>query len=65
MTFIEAVKELGLKHPMTEKPVTPRELLAILKEDVVLSVERPGSWEGSNMFTVLESHGYFLHNSSF
>lgn len=65
MTFVEAVKELGLKHPITEKPVTPRELIDILKDDVVYAVTRPGSWEGSNMLTVLESHGYILHNSSF
>ena len=61
MTFVEAVKELDLKHPMTDEPVTPRELIDILKEDVVYEVTRPGSWEGSNMLTVLQSHGFFLH----
>ena len=60
MTFVEAVKELDLKYPMTDRPVTPRELINILKEDVVLAVERPGSWEGSNMLNVLESHGFFI-----
>ena len=59
MTFVTAVKELGLKHPITEEPVTPRELIDILKEDVVYCVTRPGSWEGANMLNVLQSHGFF------
>lgn len=61
MTFIEAVRELDLKDPLTREPVRPGELIRILKEDVVLSVERPGSWEGSNMLEVLTSHGFFTH----
>lgn len=61
MTFIEAVKALDLKHPMTDAPLTPRELIGILKDDVVLAVLRPGSWEGANMLTVLQSHGFFLY----
>ena len=60
MTFASAVRGLGLKHPITERPVTPRELIDILKEDVVYAVTRPGSWEGSNMLTVLQSHGFFM-----
>ena len=60
MTFIKAVKDLGLTHPITEKLVTPRELIEILKEDVVYAVTRPGSWEGSNMLMVLQSHGFFI-----
>ncbi len=58
MKFGEAVKSLELRDPVTKKPVTASELLAILKEDVVLSVERPGSWEGANMLAVLQSHGF-------
>ena len=61
MTFVEAVKKLDLKHPMADEPVTPRELIDILKDDVVYAVSRPGSWEGSNMLMVLQSHGFFLH----
>ena len=61
MTFVEAVKKLDLKHPMTDEPVTPCELIDILKDDVVYAVSRPGSWEGSNMLTVLQCHGFFLH----
>lgn len=35
-------------------------LTALLLEDVALMVRRPGSWEGSNMATVMQSHGYEL-----
>ena len=35
-----------------------RKLTALLLEDVALMVQRPGSWEGSNMATVMSSHGY-------
>lgn len=61
MTFIQAVRELDLKHPVTGRPVTPRELVDILKADVVYAVTRPESWEGSNMYEVLRCHGFFLH----
>jgi len=33
-------------------------LAAMLLEDVALAVRRPGSWEGTHMIQVLESHGY-------
>ncbi len=59
MTFEEAFKELELTDPWTREPITPEELTNILKDDVVLAVERPGSWEGSNMLTVLRCHGFF------
>jgi len=61
MTFADAVKDLDLKHPATDRPVTARELIDILKEDVVYAAVRPGSWEGANMLTVLQSHGFLLH----
>ena len=61
MNFVQAVKALDLKHPMADEPVSPRELIDILKADVVYAVTRPGSWEGSNMLTVLQSHGFFVH----
>ena len=60
MTFEDAIRELDLRHPMTERRVLPSELVNILKEDVVLTVERPGSWEGTNMYEVLRCHGYFI-----
>jgi len=59
MTFAEAVRELALKDPFTHEPVTARELMDILKEDVVYAAIRPGSWEGANMLTVLLSHGFY------
>jgi hypothetical protein len=33
-------------------------LAALLLEDVALMLDRPGSWEGSNMHTLLSAHGY-------
>ena len=53
MKYAEAVKALQLRDPMTQKPVTAKELTEVLKEDVVLCVTRPGSWEGANMLHVL------------
>jgi len=58
MTFIQAVKALELQDPISKEPVSPSALIAILKDDVVLAVERPGSWEGSNMRDVLRCHGF-------
>ncbi len=58
MTFEEAVKKLNLIDPIDNQPLSASELIEVLKEDVVLAVERPGSWEGDNMITVLQSHGF-------
>ncbi len=44
----------------THGPLTANALLAMLAEDAALAITRPGSWEGANMATVLESHGYRL-----
>ena len=44
----------------THGPLTVKTLLAMLAEDAALAITRPGSWEGANMVTVLESHGYRL-----
>ncbi len=57
MTFDQAIEILGLVHPVTFEPLTPEELLAFLKEDVMLAARRPGSWEGANMIQVLLCHG--------
>ncbi len=62
MKYTEAVKALQLTDPVTKKPITAKELTTILKEDVVLSVTRPGSWEGANMLQVLDSHGFLYGN---
>ncbi len=42
----------------THGALTLQTLAALLLEDVALMMRRPGSWEGSNMATVLQSHGY-------
>jgi hypothetical protein len=59
MTFEQAVKQLALTHPWDDDPVDAKVLLETLKEDVILAVERPGSWEGANMLQVLQAHGFF------
>jgi hypothetical protein len=59
MTFEQAVKELELRLPFTKVPISAQVLLDTLKEDVILAVERPGSWEGANMLQVLSAHGFF------
>lgn len=61
MTFAKAVQALDLKAPMTREPVGPDELISILKEDLILAVERPGSWEGANMLELLVCHGLLNH----
>lgn len=38
--------------------LTVQRLLAMLAEDAAMVVSRSGSWEGSNMANVLQSHGY-------
>jgi hypothetical protein len=35
-----------------------RGLARMLLEDVAIAEVRPGSWEGANMITVLQAHGY-------
>ena len=42
MTFGQAVRELDLRDPCTGQRITAKELLRILKEDVVYALERPG-----------------------
>lgn len=38
--------------------LTVSTLLAMLAEDAGMVIGRPGSWEGSNMTQVFQSHGY-------
>ncbi len=58
MTFEQAVKELAMTHPCTDDPVDAKDLIEILKEDVIYALVRPGSWEGANMLQVLFCHGF-------
>lgn len=62
MTFEQAVKELALICPFTEKPMDAKELIDTLKNDVIEAARRPGSWEGHNMRQVLQSHGFLNHH---
>jgi hypothetical protein len=50
---------LSKLSPEFKVPISARVLLSTLKEDVILAVERPGSWEGANMLQVLQAHGFF------
>lgn len=59
MTFEQAVKALAMTQPFTKAPVDARSLIETLKDDVILAVDRPGSWEGANMLQVLYAHGFF------
>ena len=38
--------------------LTLSKVLAMLAEDAAMVISRPGSWEGSNMAQVFQSHGY-------
>lgn len=38
--------------------LTLSKLLTMLTEDAAMVISRPGSWEGSNMAQVFQSHGY-------
>ena len=58
MTFDQAVEQLALTCPFTKEPVDAKTLAGILKNDVVLAVIRPGSYQGGNMRDVLRSHGF-------
>jgi hypothetical protein len=42
----------------THGTLTVARLFDMLAQDLVMTNTRPGSWEGSNMQQVLDSHGY-------
>ena len=42
----------------THGPLDVSALMTMLAEDAGMVVSRPGSWEGSNMAQVFQSHGY-------
>ncbi|MCP3942607.1 MAG: hypothetical protein GY710_14120 [Desulfobacteraceae bacterium] len=58
MTFTQAIRELDLRHPISQRPLSSQELINFLKEDVVLAARRPGCWEASNMMQILLCHGF-------
>ena len=53
--FLAATKDVTAS---SHGPLDMRKLVAMLLEDVALMVNRPSSWEGSNINNVLASHGY-------
>ena len=48
----------GTFEPLQPGLISLESLTAILLSDVAYTMSRPGSWEGSNMISVLRSHGY-------
>lgn len=44
----------------THGALTLESMFEMLAEDVALTELRPGSWEGANMATVFQSHGYSI-----
>jgi|GEM_PF-3175001 len=48
----------GDPNETTHGSMTVPTLLAMLAEDAAMTNSRPGSWEGSSMQQVLDSHGY-------
>ena len=40
--------------------LTVPDLLTMLAQDAGMVISRPGSWEGANMDTVFQGHGYRL-----
>lgn len=50
--------DLSASEFNTHGPLTIHSLLLMLIEDLCLAMERPGSWEGSNMANVMLGHGY-------
>lgn len=50
----------GSPHATSHGPLDLPRLISMLLEDVALAMRRPGSWEGANMITVLQSHGYSI-----
>jgi len=59
-TFLDATRGVTF---CTHGPLDMAKLTRMLLEDVALMVRRPGSWEGSNMATVMTSHGYISPSS--
>lgn len=39
-------------------PLTVERVLELLADDLLMTRTRPGSWEGSNMQQVVDSHGW-------
>ena len=51
-------QQSDIERGTTHGKMTIKKLVTMLAEDAALAERRPGSWEGANMCTVLQSHGY-------
>lgn len=50
-----------LKDPSTGEPLTVNEVIQALANDLGFTQTRPDSWEGSNMQSVIDGHGWENH----
>jgi hypothetical protein len=48
----------GKSECSSHGPLTLQRLMTMLVEDLELSITKNGSWQGSNMQSVLRAHGY-------
>ncbi|MFK5950946.1 MAG: hypothetical protein QM500_19515 [Methylococcales bacterium] len=53
-----------LKEPSSKEALTPEQAIQALADDLGMTNTRPGSWEGSNMQTVIDGHGWESHLGS-
>lgn len=57
---LQAVVRRCTTEASTHGSLTLESLFEMLAEDLAMTVNRPGSWEASNMAQVFQSHGYSL-----
>jgi len=50
-----------LKDPITGEPLQAHQVFQILADDLGLTQTRPESWEGLNMQSVIDGHGWENH----
>jgi len=50
-----------LRNPVDGKPISAKEVLQILADDLGLTQARPECWEAINMQAVIDSHGWETH----
>lgn len=58
-TLIDVVS--AYRDPNSRRQLTLKEVLETLAQDLEMTHSRPGSWEGSNMQAVINSHGFEQH----
>lgn len=50
-----------LKDPLTNEALTAEQVIQALADDLGMTQNRPGSWEGANMQNVIDGHGWENH----